>query len=78
MTRARLAAVAVSAMTLVAALAVWAVLPRLIGLVGLGRYDLLLRVLLTFAALSLAETISGRLTRWLNARGATKERPHDQ
>lgn len=78
MTRARLAAVAVSALTLVAALALWAALPRVIGLVGLGRYDLLLRVLLTFAALSLAETISGRLTGWLNARRATMERTHDQ
>lgn len=78
MTRAQLAAVVLSALTLGAAWAVWAVLPRLIGLVGLGRYDLLLRVLLIFAALSLAETIAGRVAGWLNAHRASKETPHDQ
>lgn len=78
MTRARLTSAAASALTLAAAWAVWAALPRLIGLAGLGRYDLLLRVLLIFAALSLAETLAGRVTGWLKAHRSTKETPHDQ
>ncbi len=40
---------------------IWSVLPRLIAAAGLQRYDLLLRVVLLFAMLSLLERLIGLL-----------------
>jgi hypothetical protein len=59
--RARLTAAALTAATLAAAVAVWQALPMLIAAAGLQRYDLLVRVLLIFAALSIAERLVARI-----------------
>jgi hypothetical protein len=60
-TRACLVPAALTALTLAFAWAVWTEAPRLVATLGLQRYDLLVRVLLLFAALSLAERFVSRL-----------------
>ncbi len=78
MTRARIAAAAATAATLAGAWAVWAALPALIAAVGLQRYGLLARVVLIFAALSLADRLVARIAPLVSGpEGQTKDTADD-
>lgn len=77
MTRARLVPALLTVLTLAGAWAVWTALPRLVATLGLQRYDPLVRVLLLFAALSLAEWLVARLqARFFPGPQGQAEDPH--
>lgn len=79
MTRARLVAAGLTVATLAAALALWIALPSVIAAAGLQRYGLLLRVVLLFAALSLADRLAARVAALFHPapKGQTQDRTDD-